>query len=294
VGTNGPWVVIGASGLLGRALCHELAARGLPHAAPPRERLDLADTERILPTLERLGPSAVINAAGFTDVAQAERPEHRAELDRLNRAAPAALARACAALGRPLVQLSTDYVFDGAQETPYLEDDPPAPLQAYGRSKLEGEQAVLRELPTALVARTSTLYGPPARPRLHYVDAVLRQARRAGGLKVVRTPVASPTYAPDLAAALLDLLDAGAGGVVHVANAGQCSRLELAREAVAAAGWPVTVEERPEPAGSLARPPFCALDCSRFRRLCGRPLRPWDEALREYVAAHVAGASNGD
>jgi dTDP-4-dehydrorhamnose reductase len=248
----------------------------------------------LLDALQRLRPAAVLNAAGFTDVARAERPEHRAELELLNRDAPAALARACARLGLPLVQLSTDYVFDGSRRTPYVEDDLPAPLQAYGRSKLEGERAVLAELPGALVARTSTLYGSGARTRPHYVDAVLRQARQAERLEVVRTPVASPTYAPDLAAALIDLLDAEAGGVVHVANDGQCSRLELARQAVAAAGLPVPVEERPETAGSLSRPAFCALDCSRFRQLCGRPLRPWEAALREYVADHVAGAASGD
>jgi dTDP-4-dehydrorhamnose reductase len=136
-----------------------------------------------------------------------------------------------------------------------------------------------------LIARVSTLFGPGRGSRPHYVDAVLRQAERSDRLEVVRLPVSSPSYAPDLARALLKLLQVGASGVVHVVNDGQCSRLELARETIRLAepGRRVEVRERPAPADALARPDFSVLDTSLLAKLIGARLRPWGEALREYV-----------
>jgi dTDP-4-dehydrorhamnose reductase len=181
--------------------------------------------------------------------------------------------------------VSTDYVFDGCKREPYSESDPTGPIQTYGRSKLEGEQAVLQVDPDALIARTSTLYGRACRPRPNYVDAVLQQARDHGRLEVVRTPVASPTYAADLAEALLDLLGCEARGVVHVVNAGACSRLELAAEAVRLAGLAVDVRERAAPPGDLPRPAYSALETRRFERITGRAMRPWPVALADYLGA---------
>jgi dTDP-4-dehydrorhamnose reductase len=287
---RGAVLVLGAGGLLGEALVRALTAHGLEYAAPRRAELDLAGllrTDALDRRLEQLDPRAVLNASAYTDVARSELPAEREAVYALNRDVPAALARWCARRGRGLIHVSTDYVFDGRARRPYREDDPVNPLQVYGRSKLAGEDAVREALPTAVVARTSTLYGPGRRRRPHYVDAVLRQAHEYGKLRVVRPPVSSPTYAPDLAEALLELLGAGADGLFHTVNAGACSRYELACAAVRLAGLSdrVDVGERPEEPGGLARPAYSVLDATRYAELTGRPVRSWDEALREYLGA---------
>jgi dTDP-4-dehydrorhamnose reductase len=284
--TEKPILIIGESGLLGEALRAELVRRQRPHRVPPLSELDLTREGSIAACLDRSRPAAVINAAAFTDVARAELPQHLDEVMLVNRDGPGWLATACARRGLPLVQVSTDYVFDGRKTAPYREEDPVGPLQAYGRSKLEGERAVMAAHPGALIARTSTLFGPGQRSRPHYVEAVLRQAERGGKLGLVRLPVSSPTYAPDLALALLRLLEAGAEGVVHVANRGFCSRFELASEAIRLAGYAERVElsERPESGSGPARPDYSALDLTRYARLTGAPPRSWQEALAEFIA----------
>ncbi len=281
-----PLLVLGASGMLGRSLVAEASRRGLGPLRPAREELDLEKPEQARAAIERIRPGAVVNAAAWTDVAGAERPESRERVYRLNRDGPRALAEVCRDIGASLVHLSTDYVFDGAKGAPYVEEDRPNPLQVYGRSKLEGEEAILAAWPEALVVRSSTLYGPGPRRRPHYVDAILELAARGGVIEVVETPVASPTYTADLAAAILDLLaSAPPRGVVHVVNAGACSRLEFARATVEEAGLSGTVRVlgRPEPTGGLRRPAYCVLSTARLESWLGRPLRPWREALRSYV-----------
>jgi len=278
-------LVLGGSGQLGTALAGLLETRGVSHAAPGRGEVDLeaADLGRVL---ERRAPDTVINASAFNDVNGAERAEHRRAALLLNVEVPGRLARACAERGARLVHVSTDYVFDGRKTTPYVEDDPVSPLQFYGRTKLEGEREVLGAAPGALVVRTSTLYGRDRRGGRNYVSAVLANARANPLLEVVRPPVSSPTHAADLAAAILDLLEVGATGVVHVANAGGCSRLELATEAVRLAGLAtrVTIRERPAPPGGAARPAYSVFDTSRFTRWTGKTMAPWQEALAAYVA----------
>jgi len=277
-------VVLGASGMLGTALVRELASRGWAHVAAGRDRLDL-EGDRIEPTLAALSPTAVINAAAYTDVVRAEQEGESRRVARLNRDAPGQLARACRALGVPLLHVSTDFVFDGRKAAAYLETDAVGPLQVYGRSKLEGERRVLAGHDGALIVRTSTLYGPGRADRPHYVDAILRQARRCDRLDVVRLPVSSPTYTIDLARGVIDLLDTSATGIVHLVNRGGCSRLDLAREIVRLAGLDDSVEvrERPQPAGPPARPPFSVLDTTRFAELTGREPRTWQEALADYL-----------
>lgn len=280
-----PIVVLGGSGLLGRALVRLLQQTDTPHRAPPRAELDLRNLEGLETALVVGQPAAVINAAAYSDVARAERADQQEAVWSLNLEAPRELARICARREISLIHLSTDYVFDGRLRRPYLETDAVAPLQAYGRSKLEGEHAVAQAHPGALVVRVSTLFGPSGRNRPHYVDAILRQAARQERIEVVGPPVASPTYTPDLARALLELQRIGARGLVHFTNSGACSRLELARETIRAAGLAgrVTVVERPAPQPSLARPEYAVLDGSRYRAWTGREPRSWQAALAAYV-----------
>lgn len=284
---SGPILVLGGSGLLGEALQVELVRRGREVHAPGRDELDLADDRSIETWFENSSASAVINAAAYTDVTRAEISAEREEVFRLNRDAPATLAGICRRRGIDLIFVSTDFVFDGILGRPYDERHPPAPLQVYGRSKLEGERAVLETHPDALIVRTSTLYGPGRRGRPHYVDAILDQAARRDRIDVVRTPVSSPTYTPDLGRALVELLEVGASGLVHVVNDGACSRLELARETVRLAGAAgrVVVAERPESHEGPQRPAYSVLDGSRYLELCGSALRSWDQALADYVSS---------
>jgi dTDP-4-dehydrorhamnose reductase len=280
------FLIFGGSGQLGTALVSELESRGAPVAAPSRSEVDLLCGD-LASALVRWSPAAVIYAAAYNDVNGAELEANRNEVFRLNRDAPAELARACAGRGLPFVHVSTDYVFDGAQGEPYREDDPTRPLQVYGRSKLAGEGAVLAADPDALVVRTSTLFGASRRNGSNFVRAVLTRARTEAALDVVRLPISSPTYAADLARALLHLSDAGARGLVHVTNAGGCTRLELAVEAIRVAGLAgrVAVRERAQPPAGAPRPAYSILDTTRYAALTGRSMRPWRETLQDYVAA---------
>jgi dTDP-4-dehydrorhamnose reductase len=284
-----PILVIGGSGLLGESLQAALARHGRPFVAPGRHSLDLAQDGQIEACFDGSSFSAVFNVAAYTDVTRAELDSEREAVFRLNRDAPATVATACRRRKIDLVFVSTDFVFDGAARRPYDESRSPAPLQVYGRSKLEGERAVLEAHPGALIVRTSTLYGPGRRSRSHYVDAILNQVGQRDRIAVVRTPVSSPTYTPDLARALISLLDVGAAGIVHVVNDGACSRLELARETIRLAGAAERVEvvERAEGHEGPRRPAYSVLDAGRFASLCGAPLRSWERALADYVTSRV-------
>jgi len=280
------WLVFGGSGHLGTALVRELTAGHAVVHAPTHAEVDLT-VDDLEPVFEATSPSAVINATAYNDVDGAESESNRKLACGLNRDAPARLARLCADRELPLVHVSTDYVFDGRAARPYREEDPAKPLQVYGRSKLSGERVVLETHPRAVVARTSTLYGDDRRGGSNYVTAILRQARRTGVLEVTELPVASPTYARDLARALLALVDREASGLVHVANDGGCSRLELATEALRLTGLHDRVDLRTRPAssGGAARPAYSVLDSSRFARLTGRPMPAWRDALRDFLAS---------
>ena len=291
---TGAICVLGGTGLLGRAVTAELTRRGRLFTSPSRRALDLAGGAAIGARLEALRPVAIVNLAGFTDVAAAERPENRSAAEALNAELPGVVATACARLAIPLVHVSTDYVFDGSKRTPYSETDPVNPTQVYGATKLDGETAAIAASDRVLIVRVSTIYGPGRPQRPAYVDAILAQARAraaegGGAIEIVEPPVASPTYAPDVAPTLIDLMDRGTTGIVHVVNDGAASRLELARAAVALAGLGerVAVRVRPEPPGGLRRPPYSVLDTTKLHNLIGRKLPPWRDALERYIRGGV-------
>jgi dTDP-4-dehydrorhamnose reductase len=281
-----PWLVTGAGGQLGSALAARLAERGVPCEARDA-RLDVADAAAVRRALDALRPAVLANAAAYTDVDGCERDPARAKA--VNAEAPAALADACRERGIRLLHVSTDYVFDGRGTRPLLEDDPVAPLSEYGRSKLAGERAVLTASPDFVVVRSSWVFG---RGR-NFIASVcaravqLRADAARGPLRVVDDQVGSPTYAEDLAGGLVDLLERGGRGLYHLANRGTASRHALARFALDAAGFadleiqPVKTAEFPLPA---QRPLYSVLDCGRAAR-AGVTLRPWQEAVRAYLAA---------
>jgi dTDP-4-dehydrorhamnose reductase len=283
--TGEPTLVTGAAGQLGSALQLVLAARGLAFSAPGRGELDVCDDAQVERAFARHAPRVVVNCAALTGVDACEREPELAE--RANAEAPARLARACAARGAKLVQISTDYVFAGDAARPYREDDAPSPRSVYGRTKLAGERAALAA-PGALIVRTSWVYG---RGR-NFPAAILAQARAGSPLRVVADQRGRPTYAADLAAAIVGLLDAGASGIVNFANDGEASWLELARAVLDSCGFadrpiePLTTQQLGLPA---PRPAYSVLDLGKVKGF-GLAPRPWREALAAYLASPEAKA----
>jgi len=282
------WLVTGAGGMLGRDLVEVLREHGEVTAAD-RARLDITDTDAVAGAVA--GHDVVVNAAAWTDVDAAEADEAAATA--VNGHAVAGLARACAATGAKLVQISTDYVFSGDATEPYPEDAEPAPINAYGRSKLVGERAVRELLPHAgYIVRTAWLYAPHGR---NFVTTMLRLAKERETVAVVTDQRGQPTWTRELAqqvAALGDAALRGAAppGIYHGTATGQTTWYGLARAVFTVAGMdPTRVRgttseafRRPAP-----RPAYSVLGHGRWR-LAGVPLQAiW----RDQLIAALAGRS---
>jgi dTDP-4-dehydrorhamnose reductase len=278
-------LVTGAFGQLGR----EIVALLGPEAAwsGGRAELDVARPEGVDALVERVLPDVVFNCAAYNQVDRAEsEPGLALEVNALG---PLVLARAARKVGALLVHFSTDYVFDGCASRPYHEDDLPRPLGAYGVSKLAGEHLAASARGEWLVVRTSGVFGRGGSKQKggSFVDRILARARSGQPLRVVSDQVFSPSYAPDLARGALELVRAGARGLVHVTNAGSCSWHDMAVEALCVSGLDVPVE--PIAAASLeqpaARPAYSVLANGRAHSLGLSPLRPWKEALADSLRA---------
>ena len=251
----------------------------------PRADLDVTDAVGVSRAFREVQPDVVINCAAYTKVDDCEsNPLARA----VNARAVEHLASECAERGATLVQMSTDFVFDGEKGLPYVEDDPTNPVSEYGRTKREGEDAALTA-PNALVVRSSWLFGRGGR---NFVEAILGQAE--GGereLRVVNDQRGRPTATPDLAEATVALLQSGASGVYHFANRGEATWFEFAeaildlagRSDPRVAGARVVPVDSASLARSARRPAYSALDTTRFEKKTGLPIRSWREALAEYL-----------
>ncbi|MEV4755045.1 dTDP-4-dehydrorhamnose reductase [Micromonospora sp. NPDC049559] len=279
---TGSWLVTGAGGMLGRDLTEALGARsGRAFTAATRADLDLTDPAAVAAAVA--GHRVVINAAAWTDVDGAETDEAAATA--VNGDGVANLARACADSGALLLSVSTDYVFPGDATRPYPEDAPTAPINAYGRSKLAGEQAVARLLPrTGYVVRTAWLYGAHGR---NFVDTMLRLARQREQLDVVDDQRGQPTWSYELAERLIDLADAALAGrapagTYHGTAAGETTWFGLARAAFALRGLdparirPTTSDKFRRPA---ARPSYSVLGHDRWAAAGLPPMSDWHKML---------------
>jgi len=277
-------LVAGAGGQLGRALVQRLGQRVA--WAPERHQLDIMDLEAVRAAVARVHPDVVVNAAAYNKVDAAESAP--ADALSVNAAGTLHLARAAAEAGALLVHVSTDYVFDGAQSRPYVEEDPPRPINAYGVSKRAGEMMVEAVGAPALVVRTSGVFGPGGSRAKggSFVDRILERARTGLPLRVVNDQTFSPTYAPDLAEALISLIDRGARGIVHVASEGACTWYDLAVAALEAGG----VKAQVVPIATLdlglpaRRPPYSVLSTRRYADIGAGPLRSWRAALADLFA----------
>lgn len=277
-------LVTGATGMLGSDLVPVLAGAGLEVFARPHSDLDITNEEQVRTAFRQLRPEIVVNCAGFTRVDTCESDRRAFQV---NAHGVELLAGQCILHSAQLVQVSTDYVFDGQKTVPYFEEDPTGPLCAYGRSKREGEEAALA-VATALIVRSSWLFG---RGGWNFVEAILKQVE--GGrrkLSIVNDQLGSPTAAKDLAEAILALLLAGAVGTYHFANRGEVTWFDFAREILALSEHS-GIEVEPIDSASLGRPArrpaYSVLDTSKYGRLTGRPIRHFREPLVEYLAARA-------
>jgi dTDP-4-dehydrorhamnose reductase len=272
--------ITGATGTLGRAFARVCAARGIAHRLLSRAKMDIADAASVRAALDGISPWAVVNAAAYVRVDDAEREPERCL--RENAEGPAILAAECAARGIPLVTFSSDLVFDGMKGAPYVESDPVAPLNVYGRSKAGAEARVLDAHAAALVVRTAAFFGPW--DAHNFVTVALRELAAGRAFAAADDATVSPTYVPDLANACLDLLIDGERGIWHLATPGAVTWIELARRAAALAGVDAP---RLEPRSTrelgltAPRPLYTALASER-----GWPMPPLDDALARYVRDH--------
>jgi dTDP-4-dehydrorhamnose reductase len=274
-----PLLITGATGTLGRALARACEHRGLPYVLTCRRELAIDDRDAVERMLDEVEPWAVVNAAGWVRVDEAETEEEACH--RANTHGPANLARACARHGLPLVSFSSDLVFDGGKGGAYDEDDAPRPLNAYGRSKAAAEAAILDAGAKALVVRTAAFFSPHDPYNFaHQVVAELSQNRvfRAAGDCIV-----SPTYTPDLVEATLDLLIDRETGIWHLASGGEASWADFARLVASAAGLDPSLIQA-APAASFGwrapRPRHSALVSRR-----GQLMARLDDAVSRYAHA---------
>jgi dTDP-4-dehydrorhamnose reductase len=270
-------LVTGAGGQVGGELL-----RLIPDVrAFTRSELDITDRATV-ESVVRPG-DIVLNCAGFTAVDRAESEPEAAFAG--NETGPAVLAAACSRAGARLVHLSTDYVFPGTATVPYEPDDPTGPTTVYGRSKLAGEHAVREHCPQAHIVRTAWVYSGTDGD---FVATMRRLEQERDTVSVVADQIGSPTYAADLATALLELAaHPAAPTVLHATNSGRASWFDLARAVFAGIGAdparvrPCTTAEFPRPA---ARPAYSVLSGTAWREAGLTPLRPWESALTEALA----------
>jgi dTDP-4-dehydrorhamnose reductase len=276
-------VVIGANGQLGSDLVRVLPGEvvGLTHA-----EVEVCDPASVQGQLDRHRPDVVINTSAYHKVDVCEDEPERSFA--VNALAAGNLARACAARGCVLVHVSTDYVFGGGKRTPHVETDLPDPINVYGVSKLAGEHLVHIACPKHFVVRTCGLYGVAGASGKggNFAELMIRLAKEGKPIKVVDDQVLTPTYTRDLAQAIGELIHTEAYGLYHVTSAGQCSWYEYAAAIFRVLG--LSPDFQPTTSASFptraARPPYSVLDNAALRKALGHDLRPWQEALRAYLA----------
>ena len=275
------WLVTGAGGMVGRDLCDALQARGEEVVALAKADLDITDARLVDQAVRDAKPDVVVNCAAYTKVDAAE--ENESVANAINGSAVELLAQSANDAGALLVQISTDFVFDGAAREPYEVNAPTAPLSAYGRSKLLGEQAATHARRHAIV-RTAWLFGVHGP---NFVEAIRNQIRKeTNPLRVVDDQRGRPTYTPHLAEAILRIAQSGETGIFHYADTPDCTWFDFAKEIVAQLGVgidvrPVTTAEFPRPAH---RPAYSVLSTERYERLTGAAPESWRDGLAKYLS----------
>lgn len=282
------WIA-GGHGMLGKVV-HELClSRNIDVVATARSDVDLTDSFALLDFAKNIQPTHIINCGAYTDVDGAER--HAKEAFAINSQGVSNLALVAKLIHARLVHISTDYVFNGQAKQPYRESDPCDPISMYGMSKREGEMRLMQILPHACIVRTSWLFGAQGK---NFVCSVLNWLVQKNKLQVVSDQRGCPTYVKDLAAAILELLNAE--GLIHFCNAQSVSRyeltlqikemlIELKKDVACHEIEPVTSLHFPTPA---QRPSYSVLSTEKYTQITGKQPRPWKEAMKEYLLHDIA------
>jgi dTDP-4-dehydrorhamnose reductase len=279
--------IIGSGGRLGAALAREYGEK-FQVAAFDREALDVGDERQLRGKLEPLDVDLMINCAALTNVDYCE--THRDEALQINAEAPRLLAEICAAKSARLIHISTDYVFDGEKREAYIEEDPTNSISVYGDSKLQGEKNVLATDDRHLVIRVSWVFG---RDRPSFIDAIIKRARESDKVDAIGDKFAVPTYTRDVAALLPVLFDSSVGGgVLHLANTGECSWQQYGQwaldccheQGVDLKAHMVAPLRLADMKNFIARRPvYSVLSSAKYAKLTGTSPRPWREAVADYI-----------
>jgi len=290
-------LITGASGQLGHSLQRLAREKNLAYTAVSRPAFDFDHPKTLTTTFATTNPTIVINAAAYTAVDAAESNEPAAIAG--NHTGPAHLAALCAAAKIPFIHISTDYVFDGTKGAPYQESDPTNPTGIYGRTKRDGELAVLAACPNSIILRTSWVYSSHGK---NFARTMLNAARKTNSLRVVADQRGTPTAADDLAATLLNIVtkwkESGwhesHKGIYHATGTGDTTWYDFARaifESAKSCGLtppsitPISTADWPTPA---KRPPDSRLDCAKLERIFQERLPNWTDSLPAIVAKLMA------
>ena len=271
-------LIIGASGMLGYDLIEEISNHNL--ILTNSKTLDITNKKEVMNSISKFKPDIVINAAAYTDVDGCEENEDLAF--NVNGEGVKNLALACKKYDAALVHISTDYVFNGENDKPWVEDDPVGPVSVYGKSKLKGEEAIVENMEKYFIIRTAWLYGYNGK---NFPRTMLELAKTHDEITVVYDEVGSPTYTKDLAHAIAQLIESDYYGVYHITNSGSCSWCEFSRYIFEIAERdvkviPVKASEFNRPA---PRPHYSVLENKKWKDNGFKPLRDYKEAIKEYI-----------
>jgi dTDP-4-dehydrorhamnose reductase len=277
-------LITGANGQLGSEFRDVIAHYPQHHFHfYSRAELDIADAQSVQAVFEQVKPDVCVNCAAYTAVDKAETETEAAFA--INATGTQNLATACAQYGARFIHISTDYVFDGTGTEPYGEIHPTSPVNAYGQSKLQGEVAALKANPETIVIRTSWVYSAHG---ANFVKTMLRLMQSRPEISVVADQKGSPTYAADLAAAILQIIESGKwqGGIYHFSNEGVITWFEFAQAIkelsnAACTVHPITTQDYPTPA---KRPAYSVMDKTKIQQTFGLQLKDWKESLQQCLA----------
>jgi dTDP-4-dehydrorhamnose reductase len=269
----------GSHGLLGTNIL-PILERSFTITPYDIEEWDITDRDAGERAIQEIRPDIILNLAAYTSVDDCE--DCLSLADRVNAEGAGIVADLCRKHNIKLVHISTDYVFDGENDTPYTEDDMPNPASVYGLSKLSGEKKVLANCPDAIIIRTQWLYGHGG---VNFITKITQIAREQGVAEVVNDQRGCPTYTKDLAGPIRLLIEKNRSGIYHVADAGSCTWFEFAQEIFSSlyidvALRPITSQQLNRKA---KRPRYSVFDCSKLFRATGHPMRTWQDALHDYL-----------
>lgn len=273
-------LVTGSHGMFGKDIANLLREKGIKVTDIPHEELDVTHEDDVLRLVLKLKPDIIINCAAFTDVDRCESESKMAYM--VNAIGPKNIAIAAKRCDTKIVQISTNFVFDGNSNIPYSEKDLPNPLSEYGKSKLDGEKNIQNISDVFLIVRTSWLFG---RNGTNYVEKMIELAEKNKELFIVNDEISSPTYTIDLAVALWILIENKCEGIFHVANEGSCSRYEWSRKIFEIMGYNINIH--PIDSSQYKRPAKVPLrsilNCQKLTAVTGFRMRHWEEALEAYL-----------